>query len=518
MSRTKKVSVGVAATLLMAMSACLDLNVVNVNEPDRDRALSQAKDVESLISGTFRTWWRLQQGDAPGPAMSSMADELSQSQGNYGFQDQGQEPPTAIINETAYQWGYWVYDPWLLTNRALASIRNGLEAIEDQDLQIGTNGADNPRALAFAKLMQGLFLGNIALQYDQGFILDETVDDPIALPLAPYTEVMAAAREKLSEARAIATSNPFTIPSGWMGTDAQSSATFIKLTYSYEARFMAQVARTPAERAAVDWNTVLSNVEKGITTDFGVNLDGPSGVWQVSLKGFMGIGQDIDLALIGPSDQSGEYSKWEATPPAQKIAFIVETDDRRIHGATPTDPGVYVHYRNTIIQQGERGLWYQGNYAPWWYWDIDQTGFGFAPDMTLTEMGFLKAEAYIRTNRPELALPFINAKRVAVGKLPPATVDGVSGDRCVPRSAGLLKKASTSRAEGACGDLMQTLIYEKQIETAFLYAGSSWYDHRGFGTLRTGRAVQCPLPAVDLDLLGLPVYTFGGVGGPSAAS
>jgi hypothetical protein len=79
-----------------------------------------------------------------------------------------------------------------------------------------------------------------------------------------------------------------------------------------------------------------------------------------------------------------------------------------------------------------------------------------------------------------------------------------------------LKKAS-ARAEGECGDLMQTLIYEKDMETAYLYAGRSWYDHRGWGTLRTGRALQCPLPAVDLELLGLPVYTFGGVGGQSAA-
>lgn len=517
MSRVEKASIGVAATLLMVMAACLDLNVVNTNEPDRDRALSSASDVESLISGTFRTWWNLQQGRAPGPAMSALADEHSGSQGNYGFQDQGVEPPAAIINETAYQWGYWVYDPWLLTNRALASIRNGLQAIKDQNLKIGANGADNPRAQAFAKLMQGLFLGNIALQYDRGFILDETVDDPIKLKLVPYTEVMAAARKKLAEARTLAAATPFTIPGGWMGTDAYSSATFIKLTYSYEARLMAAVARTPAERAAVDWNTVLSNANQGITADFGVNLDGPSGVWQIQLKDFQGIGSDVDLALLGPSDQSGGYSKWEATPSAQKIAFIIDTDDRRIHGATPTDPGVYVHYRPTIIQPGERGLYYQGNYAPWWYWDQAQTGFGFAPDMTVTEMGFLKAEAYIRTNRRDLALPFINARRVAVGKLPPATVDGVSGARCVPRSAGLLKKASATRAEGACADLMQTLIYEKQIETAYLYAGSSWYDHRGFGTLRTGRAYQCPLPAVDLDLLGEPIYTFGGVGGPSAA-
>jgi len=511
-----KMRIAVAAGLLLAVAAC-DLEVTNVNAADRSRALASAGDVESLISGTFRTWWDLQQGNSPGPAMSSMADEISGSQANYGFQDQGLEPPTPIVNETAYQWGYWVYDPWLLSNRALASIRDGLQSIADQDLKIGNNGEDNPRALAFAKLMQGLFLGNIALQYDQGFILDEDVDDPTSLELVPYDQVMAAAMQKLEEARSIASQNTFTIPGGWLGTDSYSSAYFIQLTHSYQARYLAEVARTPADRAAVDWNAVLSHAEQGVTSDFGVNLDGASGVWRIVLKTFMGIGSDADLALIGPADQAGKYSAWEASDPSSKEPFIVDTDDRRIRGETLTDPGAYVHYRSSIIQPAERGSWYAGNYAPWWFYDLSQTRFGFAPELTVEEMGFLKAEAYIRTNRPEMALPFINADRVAVGGLPPATVDGVSGDRCVPRSTGLLKKAS-SRPEGACGDLMQTLIYEKQMETAFLYAGSSWYDHRGFGTLRAGRAYQCPIPQVDLDLLDIPVYTFGGAGGDSSAS
>ena len=507
---------GTAAALL-STGACLDLGVANVNAPDRTRALSEARDVEALISGTFRTWWNRQQGNAPGPAMSAMADEITASQGNYGFQDQGMEPPREIINQTAYQWGYWVYDPWLLTNRALASIRDGLQSIDQLGLQLGDNGADNPRILAFAKFMQGLFLGNIALQYDRGFLLDESVDDPLKMELKPYPEVIAAARAKLAEARQLATQNAFSIPAGWMGTDSYSSADLVKLTHSYEARFMAAVARTPAERGQVDWDVVLSHIQSGVTEDFGVNLDGPSGVWQIVLKGFMGVGSDVDLALLGPADQSGAYSAYEATAPAEKVAFMIDTDDRRIRGAASlTAPGAYVHYRASIIQPAERGLWYQSNYAPWWYWDLDQTNFGFAPDLTVIEMGFLAAEAHIRKGQPDLALPYINQNRVAIGQLPPATVDGVSGARCVPRAAGLLRKAS-NRAEGECGDLLQTLIYEKQIETAYLYAGSSWYDHRGFGTLRTGRAYQSPIPAVDLELLALEVYTFGGVGGSGGA-
>ena len=38
-------------------AACGDLEVVNLNDPDRERAISTPTDVESLISGSFSSWW-----------------------------------------------------------------------------------------------------------------------------------------------------------------------------------------------------------------------------------------------------------------------------------------------------------------------------------------------------------------------------------------------------------------------------------------------------------------------------
>lgn len=503
---------------LAASGACVDLDVTNINEPDRDRALSSADDVEALISGTFRTWWELQQGRAPGPAMASLADDVSQSQANYGFQDQGMEPPTPIINETAYQWGYWVYDPWTFTNRALAAIRDGLQSIDELGLEFGPGDQNGPRIQTFARFMQGLFLGNIALQYDRGYLLDETVADPETLELVPYADVMAAARQKLADARSMASQSSFTIPSGWMGPSSYTSDDLVRLAHSYEARFMAQLARTPAQREAVDWGAVLSHIGNGVVTDFGIELAGNDDVWSLNggMKDQQGDGQNIDLALIGPADQSGAYQAWEDADPSQKLAFLVDTDDRRITDGTPTGPGAYVSWRNSLGAPAERGLYFQSNYARKWYLDISETGFGFAPELTVEEMGFLAAEAHIRMGNPALALPFINGDRVAIGQLEPATVDGAPGARCVPRATGLLAKASDTPV-GECGDLMQTLIYESRIELAFLTAGNSWYNSRGWGTLRTGRAYQCPIPAVDLELLGMPIYTFGGIGGEGSA-
>lgn len=507
----------VGATMLLAVAACTELEVTNPNEPERDRALSNAGDVESLISGQFRTYWDLAQGSgdgdgSPAAAMDALAESESSNSANDGTQDQGDLPPIAIPNEVGYRWGTWMRNPWLLQNRGLAAIREGLQAID----QLGLEIQEGPRLQAFAKFMQGVFHGAIALQYDQGWIIDETVDDVAGLSLVPYGQVMNAAIGYLAEARAIAEANSFTLPDGWLGPGTYSSDELVRLTHSYQARFLAQVARDPAERAAVDWAQVLSHTENGIIEDFGIELDGPGGVWGSPYKGRSSQNSSVHLAFLGPADQSGAYTTWENTEFRDRTAFEIDTDDRRITDGTPQGPGTHAVWRSFFINQPERGTYYLSNYSLQWYFEIGDTDFGFAPEMTVSEMNFLAAEAHIRMGNPAAALPLINDTRVSEGQLPAATVDGVSGARCVPRAVGPLQKAS-ALAEGECGDLMTTLIYEKRMSVFQLTAGSIYYDARGFGVLRAGKALHVPIPMEDLQLLGIPAYSFGG-GGPGSAS
>ena len=506
----------VATTALFAMGACSELEVVNPNEPERDRALASAADVESLISGQFRSYWSLSQGngDTNGSAASALdafAGAIVSSSANNSTQYAGDLPPAAMPNVKGDRWARGFRDPWLVQNRALAAIRSGLQAKEDLGLVI----EDPARLDAFAKLMQGLFHGQIALLYDRGFVIDETVDDVAALTLLPYDQVMTAARGYLAEARTIARANSFNTPQGWLGPASYTSDDLVELAHSYEARFMAQIARTPAERAAVNWAEVITHVNSGVTEDFGVELDGPGGIWGSSYKGQSGTGMSVGLTFLGPADQSGAYIAWENTPALDRTAFDIDTDDRRITDGTPQGPGAYTVWRNFFNNQPERGTYYLSKYAGHWFFDIGETGFGFAADISLQEQAFLVAEANIRLGNPAAALAMINDLRVSLGQLPPATVAGVSGARCVPRAIGPLTKAS-GLAEGACGDLLTTLIYEKRLTVFQLSVGSVFYDARGFGTLRTGRALHFAIPAEDLQILQIPIYSFGGGGEGSA--
>jgi hypothetical protein len=493
--------------LTFLTTACADLLVDNTNEPDRERALADALAIESLISGSFQTWWDIQQGRTT-RYLDNMADVQLNNALNYGNWDAAFEPRKELINQPGYQWGYAIEDPFMIQNRALSAIRDGMVMI-DGGRQIGTNGADTPRLRAFAKFMQGLFTANVALLYDKGWIVDEKTDTQKNVAdkkLVGYKELMTQARAHLNDARTLAGANTFTTPNTW-ANQAINSALLIRLINSYEARFMTAVARTPADRAAVDWNRVLTLTTTGITADFGVNMDGPNGIWSKGsgLKAVSGQGGGISERFVGPSDQSGKWQAMEKVEPRLRDWFLVETDDRRVHFPNRTDSsGTVIELRKNpqgqlIINNGpERGNWFQTPYATTIYRTLSQTNIGFAADISVKEMNLLRAEALIRLNRAAEAVPLINVSRVAAG-LQPVTVNGDQSARCVPR-----------KLSRACGNLMDALIYEKRWETLLLSGGLAYFDARGWGILLKGTPLHFPVPALELNALPMPIYTFGG--------
>jgi hypothetical protein len=495
--------------LLTLTTACGDLEIANPNEPDRERALTSGVDIEALIAGTFRTWWTLQQGAQEGGAQTNLADALSAAAdetANSGLGGTGEvadEPRVAAINDANYRWGGYLTQSWYLLSRGLAAIRDGLQSVQG-GIQVGTTPADAARLQAFSKLMQGLATGHMAMVYDRAFILDETVADAQTVKLQPYGEVMAQAVKYLDQAAELAGRTTFTIPAGWMGPGSFSSQDVVRIARSYQARFLAAVARTPTERAAVNWNAVLTAAQGGVTRDFGITQDGPGGRWTSAMKD--GTETRMKLPYLGPADQSGGWQRWEASDPANKTPFLIDTDDRRVTGGTATSDGSLIKYWSTQTANPSRGLYFFSNYSSKHYLATAGTRLGFVPDLTVQELQYLIAEAYIRTNRSDLALPIINKTRVEQGRLPAATASGVAGARCVPRTA-----------KGACGNLLETLAWERQITLGLLSAGTNFFDKRGYGTLLKDTWYQLPVPAKDLLVLKEKVYTFGGPGGQSSA-
>src|SRR5260370_32798116 len=111
-------------------------------------------------------------------------------------------------------------------------------------------------------------------------------------PLASYSAVMSAALGYLDSAITILAGVPAGPPSDWFpppsgtwinGVNPPAGLTaglLQQIAYAYKARFRTSVARTPAERAAVDWGRVIIEADSGIKADLNVTM-GPSIGWDV---------------------------------------------------------------------------------------------------------------------------------------------------------------------------------------------------------------------------------------------
>ena len=245
-----------ALLVLVFSFSCVDMEVINTNEPDQDRVLSDPKDIVGLVANAYSTWYDATHWyDGVGLFMNTASDNTTCSWGNQAMRDMSWEPRKAWDNTPSY--GYGGTTEWAFNNMysSIAAANSALDAV-DRGLDFGQ---DEDRVIAFSKFIQGISLGYLALVFDQAYIVTEkTPQDELLNPvLKPYTEVSAAAIALLDEAIA-ASVNSFTIDAPWLGGTEMSNVEFAALANSYAARIMAYTPRNKTQNDAVVWADVLA--------------------------------------------------------------------------------------------------------------------------------------------------------------------------------------------------------------------------------------------------------------------
>jgi hypothetical protein len=548
----------VLATLTAAVlvaSGCQELQVENLVEPDRERATANSSDVEAFVGGAFHPPFfnaihRIGQAVNLWPIAGAEFTATMAGGGTLLWYEDIIEPRVQHDNGAVLSLGNGPHGPrnfWSDVTRANSIAYDGLQLM-DGGMVITEGGADvTHRVRAFAKLIQGWTWGYLGLVFDEAHVLPESIAMPttpsgiLAVTLeslAPYDEVLEAALGALDEAILIARQHPDVVhfPSFdqspfWFGTDQPlTNGQFIQMANTLAARLLVLNARTPEERAQVDWNRVLQYTENGLTSDIERRLTtGNRNSTYLSRAQANTSGGTSnfrwDYRTIGPADQSGAYQSWIGSPVTGRNRFDIVTPDRRITGPTPTSDGSYTRYRaDNNGFETDRGTYLFSAYQ----WSRHATSLGLTGNSTGFDQGtvvlvgadenaLLRAEAFLRTNNPGAAAAWINQTRTrpqAIGTetypgLPPVTAAGVPevDGECVPRLD-----------SGACGDLLTALRYERMIELAGTDIVRGYMDSRGFGTLPDGALLHWPVPGNALDLYGLPNYSFGGVGGPWTAT
>jgi len=520
-----------ASLLLFGAAGCADLNVENTNQPDRAGALRTAGDIESLISGTFSTWFHNQHNNthqcagSPGVWMGIASFQGSNAWNNCGANPYSQIPRPTLTNAPADANYNTIAQPWYANYRAIAAVSQGLAAMNaDEDLVADMTASDYARLRAFGKFMLGLGHATLASVYDRAFVVDETVDLSEGADLQPYGEVMTAALGYFDEAAAMAATETFTIPSLWVGNTI-TNVELGKIARGLKARYRAAVARNGAERTAVDWNAVLTDLTAAAGQEWTMEHDWVNW-WSNNVFWQSGYGYAwLSYQYYGMADQSGKYQQWLAMAVNSRhpnlggatnaTAFTIITPDLRFpQGATlaaqTAAPGRYF----TIPEYSITGQWARPDRGTWrwsWYRNLKFDALNDAGDtyrlLPRSELRLLAAEAYFRTGQLQRAADSVNVSRVFNGLN--ATNSAGLNTSCVPKLPNL-----------SCGNLFQMLTWEVWMETMMEghFGSPKYFFDRGADLLYKGTALQIPIPAKELQLLQLtPVYTFGGVGGDSSA-
>lgn len=507
------VCLAACATLL---GACADLEVpTNPNSPPIPSGDPTPTQIQGLIGGAFRNYYYATHSESGiALAMSVAADQHTSSAANFAMIDFYQEPRRQIDNFVYYSNSPVLDYTWDRLYLTLSGVRSALIPMKRAQSPVSL-GADGPRAEAWARFMQGLATGMVALIYDRGYRMDETTSSDEAPELMSHDEMLALSMQYLDQAIVLASGNSFTIPSEWVPSQEPiTSARLVRLANSYKARFMAWEARTPAERAALDWNAIMANVDAGITSDFNMVIDDVNYSYGMVYQTYPGWGW-WDLRYAGMAETTGNlYQTWWNTPVGARQPFRFGSEDARFPASATAAAnsaaafGKYVYFTGFAGGNPERGTYNWSEYSDWrWsdYWSDSDVPIA---EMLVTEMRLLKAEGLFRTGNLAGAAAIINETRVANGELPPATAAGIPNDPalCVPQLG-----------NGECGNLFEALKWEKRVEVYGTTLGDWYFDSRGWGDLVAGTPIQFPIPPGESAGLGLVPYTFGGVGGNCAA-
>lgn len=541
--------------LVVAVAGCKDTLVVeNPNSPDRDRALARPGDVENLAAGQFRVIFNaLWTTGGMQPQLGVLGGESFSGNANFGMGVRVGIPRALIDNSRGNPADF--YATWSILQQAARAEALTLSRFNAADFTFfPTSAAQLARIRAFAFFNKGLAQGYTALTFDSGPVIRATDDLGQPNLMVGYDTLMKYALLDLDSAIAAASltatgGNPFPLPATWIqGPGSWTggvTGTFVRLIRSYKARFRANVARTPAERALVNWPLVIADAQNGVTSDFLITLTNVGGGWfynPMQMSTFASW-HSMWQAMLGMADTSGALDTWLNTSRQNKVPFVVQTADRRFPsggtvgmatatarplqnassgcstGTTCAPPGTAGRNANQFFRNRIPGQDVQVDGLFFSFYDFDRfqayydaNSNGTLPFLTVAELNMLQAEGYIRAGNFAAASALITTSRTARGlpALPTITAltDLITGPACTPRvPVGPTNQANMTATATACGNIMEAMKWEKRLETAFTHFGAWYFDGRGWGDLPFGTPVQFPVPYTELDARGQLIYS-----------
>lgn len=482
-----KLKTALLACILFSINSCTsDIDKVeNNNDPNASQVLANGQDLVSVISGGFVTWWQAGNRDTY-PALAVAGDIATCSWGNYGMRTLSNEPRNSIPNTVSWSSGTVLSEPWGGYYSSASSASDVIKAINN-GVKYYVDGVDETNSIkSSAYFLRGISLGYLGLLFDKAVIIDENTDPLAVATTSNYSDVITAALVDLDKSIQLSSTNTFTLPTNLINGYTLDNDKLLQLANSYSARFIVQGARTQAETNTIDWGAVKTFAENGIQEDFGPIGDNGTSWWSNMLvlsnspNGFQESGGRLDMRIVNLMDptQPTFYPTTVDIPNPQ-----ITTLDKRI----TTD----FNFESIVEFFASRGKYHFSHYISTRY--ISDPNFSDGSDdkrlitFAKADNDMLLAEANARLNNLSTAITIINnGTRTTRGEL-----------------ADILTSASQAT-------VLDAIFYERYVELFNTAVGGGFFDRRRTDQLQIGTFRHFPIPANILNVLGIPLYTFGG--------
>ncbi len=461
--------------VLLFVSCAKDLDVEYKNKPNKDQVFTDPENVYSIAKSSFYNWYMAVNSSlSPRMSMWVMADQGTCSWANSGMYHLSSEPRKAFNNSTSYTYAYVfetyyedMYATLNQTKNILVELKNGMT--------IETNGDDQTQMVkAFAYFVHGITMGYLSMVYDRVYIVDPYREEG-DIPLVSYQEGTAEAIRSLDSCVAVCKSSIFTIPDDWINGSSYSSKELRQLANSFAARFLVYMPRNKAENAQIDWSRVLEYANDGIERPLAPYMDNSTWINYFHRYTVRPGWARIDCRIINLMDPRYPWR----FPDDGHNPSPAQSDDLRLN----TD----FKFNSVNNMKPERGYYHFSNYEYVRYPYAITTNTGEVVDFSLAELDLIKAEAHAELGDLETAIDIINnGSRTERGGLSPLNIHSDKEK------------------------VLKAIFYERDIELIQTGFGIAFFDMRRRDMLQYGTMLHFPIPAKELMVMEMPIYTFGG--------
>ncbi|NOY36784.1 MAG: RagB/SusD family nutrient uptake outer membrane protein [Chlorobi bacterium] len=485
MTWKKKIFIsGILGAAFLFMVSCINLDV-DPPFPDTQNIYGTTQEMIDAAGLLYRNWYNAAHAlKGPALGLAAAADQITSLKSNAGIRDLAKEPRVAFNNITDYSYLYITKNFWTDMYRVSLTANDILRVIQNKDRVLQTNGVDaKPMLQAWAYFIRGIGYGYLGLLFDQATVIDVNTPLPVK-NFSDYHEVIDFALASLDSAIVISQRNSFTLPESYIRGYQLTSSDLAAIASGYAARILISAPRNDLDNLRNDWQKIKDYAIAAWTQDLAPDTDNDNWKDEYKRNGAYPEWAYTDLRIIHlldnhfPARWPEDNVSWDTDSGTEPDSSYLHSDDARattdfawVKKLKPENP----FYLNSFYRYKRYDNWLSYSAGP-------------SPELTVTETNLILAEAETMLNNLSEAITIINnGTRTQRGQLSPidAGADKIT--------------------------ILNAIFYERDIELMFTGAGTSFFDMRRRDMLQTGTPLHFPVPAGDLEILEMDIYTFGGV-------